>query len=116
MLPVVFHDAYVAADVPATHRFPMGKFRAVADRLIADGVVAGEDGFYRPAPAPARGLELAHDAAYVAQVLDARVEPALERRIGFKMAPPVALRSRCAVAGTVLAARLALTAAMRAHA
>lgn len=108
MLPIVFHDAYVAADVPATHRFPMGKFRAVADRLIADGVVSGEEGFYRPVPAPARWLELAHDGDYVDQVLNARVEPALERRIGFKMTPAVAMRSRCAVAGTVLAARLAL--------
>lgn len=107
-LPVVFHDAYVARDVPAAHRFPMGKFRAVADRLIADGLVTGEDGFHRPVPAPARWLELAHDGDYVHQVLDARVEPARERRIGFKMTPAVAMRSRCAVAGTVLAARLAL--------
>ena len=107
-LPIVFHDAYVARDVPETHRFPMGKFRAVADRLLEDGLVTGEDGFYRPMPAPARWLELAHDADYVDQVIHARVEPGLERRIGFKMTEPVAMRSRCAVAGTVLAARLAL--------
>lgn len=107
-LPIVFHEAYVASDVPATHRFPMGKFRAVAERLIADGLVAGEEAFHRPVPAGERWLELAHDAAYVEQVVGARVEPSLERRIGFKMTPPVAMRSRCAVAGTVLAARLAL--------
>lgn len=107
-LPIVFHDAYVARDVPATHRFPMGKFRAVADRLVADGVVSGENAFHRPLPASERWLELAHAPVYVDAVLTTRVDPALERRIGFKMTAPVAMRSRCAVAGTALAARLAL--------
>ena len=40
MLPVVFHDAYVARDVPAGHRFPMGKFRAdMKVSLTNDGPV-----------------------------------------------------------------------------
>jgi acetoin utilization deacetylase AcuC-like enzyme len=108
MLPIVYHEAYVARDLPATHRFPMGKFRAVAERLVADDVVAEWTDFARPVAAPARWLELAHDAAYVDAVLNGRVEDAVARRIGFPMTEPVALRSRCAVAGTVLAARLAL--------
>ncbi len=108
MLPVVFHDAYVARDVPSGHRFPMGKFRAVAEEVLRAGIVKDFDSFYRPTPAPASWLQLAHDAAYVDQVLTQSVPAALERRIGFKMTEPVALRSRCAVAGTALAARLAL--------
>ncbi|WP_270374801.1 histone deacetylase family protein [Marinicauda sp. Alg238-R41] len=107
-LPIVFHEAYVARDVPARHRFPMGKFRAVAEALVAQGLVRDLSGFHRPEPAPARWLELAHTPGYVEQVLGCRVEPTLERRIGFKMTEPVARRSRCAVAGTLLAARLAL--------
>ncbi len=108
MLPVVFHDAYVARDVPAGHRFPMGKFRAVAEELVRTGIVDDFDRFYRPAPAPTQWLQLAHDADYVEQVLNQTVPAPLERRIGFKMTEPVAMRSRCAVAGTALAARLAL--------
>lgn len=108
MLPVVFHDAYVARDVPAGHRFPMGKFRAVAEELVRSGIVQDFDAFYRPTPAPASWLQLAHDARYVDQVLTQTVPAPLERQIGFKMTEPVAMRSRCAVAGTALAARLAL--------
>jgi acetoin utilization deacetylase AcuC-like enzyme len=108
MLPIIHHEAYVARDVPATHRFPMGKFRAVAERCLAEGLVASFDDFHRPMPAPASWLQLAHDPAYVDQVLTQSVPEALERRIGFKMSADVAMRSRCAVAGTALAARLAL--------
>ncbi len=108
MLPVVFHDAYVARDVPAGHRFPMGKFRAVAEELVRCGIVSDFDSFYRPTPAPAQWLQLAHDTRYVDQVLSQTVPAPLERQIGFKMTEPVALRSRCAVAGTALAARLAM--------
>ena len=108
MLPIVFHDAYVARDVPTGHRFPMGKFRAVAEEILTAGLLTDFDAFHRPAPAPASWLQLAHDPAYVDQVLTQTVPAALERRIGFKMSEPVATRSRCAVAGTALAARLAL--------
>ena len=108
MLPIIHHEAYVARDVPATHRFPMGKFRAVAERCVAEGLVASFEDFHRPMPAPASWLQLAHDAAYVDQVLTQTVPADLERRIGFKMTAHVAQRSRCAVAGTALAARLAL--------
>jgi len=108
MLPVVHHPAYVAADVPAHHRFPMGKFRAVAAHLIDTGVVKRWDDFQTPIPAPAAWLELAHTPAYVQAVLSGTVDEKTARRIGFKMTPDVAMRSRCAVAGTVLAARLAL--------
>ncbi|MGJ3232922.1 MAG: histone deacetylase family protein [Oceanicaulis sp.] len=108
MLPIIHHDAYVARDVPATHRFPMGKFRAVAERCVALGLVKDFESFHRPVPAPESWLQLAHSPAYVSQVLTQTVPAPLERVIGFKMTAPVAMRSRCAVAGTALAARLAL--------
>jgi acetoin utilization deacetylase AcuC-like enzyme len=107
MLPVIHHEAYVARDVPATHRFPMGKFRAVAERCVALGLVKDFEEFHRPMPAPESWLQLAHSPTYVSQVLTQTVPVPLERVIGFKMTAPVAMRSRCAVAGTALAARLA---------
>lgn len=107
MPPIVHHPAYGVAVGPAAHRFPSGKFARLAELLVEDGLV-GWDSYARPEPASCDQLRLAHDPAYVDSVLAADVEPRLSRRIGFDITPAVALRARCAVGGTLLAARLAL--------
>ncbi|WP_181708373.1 histone deacetylase family protein [Chthonobacter rhizosphaerae] len=106
MLPIVHHPAY-QADIPADHRFPMGKFRRLAEVLVEERLV-GPGGFHQPEPAPAEWLVLAHERAYVDQVTGGTVPAAVAREIGFPMTESVALRARCATGGTVLAARLAL--------
>lgn len=105
-LAIVHHPAF-CADIPAAHRFPMNKFRRVAQVLVEDGLVAA-DGFHQPAPAPAEWIALAHDRAYVDQVFAADVPAPIAREIGLPMSESVALRARCATAGTVLAGLLAL--------
>lgn len=104
--PVVHHPAYVAP-LPAQHRFPMPKFWHLLAHLRAAGLLLPAQEFV-PEPAPRAWLELAHDPAYVEAVLEGRLDPAAIRRIGLPMSPVLALRGRCAVAGTILAARLAL--------
>jgi acetoin utilization deacetylase AcuC-like enzyme len=106
VLPVVHHPAYVAP-MPAGHRFPMGKFGRLMALLLADGVVRPDE-VHRPEPAAPEALALAHDAGYVAAVLTGTLEAAAVRRIGLPITPEVALRSRAANGGTLLAARLAL--------
>ena len=105
-LPIVHHPAY-CADIPAAHRFPMNKFRRLADVLTEEGFL-GPGGFHQPVPAPAEWLTLAHDRVYVDQVLSSSVPQKVAREIGLPMTASVALRARCATAGTVLAATLAL--------
>lgn len=104
-LPVVHHPAYVA-EVGDGHRFPMGKFGALAAVLKAEGFAP--DGFHVPEPAPRDWLIRAHDAAYVDGILDLTLDPKAVRRIGLPLNGTVALRARLATAGTVLTARLAL--------
>ncbi|KTR03574.1 histone deacetylase [Aureimonas ureilytica] len=104
-LPLVHHPAFDALFDEA-HRFPMRKFTRLAEILVEDGLVPR--GFHEPAPAPVEALELAHDPAYVEAVLTQRVSPTIEKAIGFPVDARVALRSRCATGGTLLAARLAL--------
>ena len=106
MLPLVHHPAYVAP-LPNRHRFPMNKFAALIALLRAEGL-AGEDNLHAPSPAPRWHLELVHDGDYVADMLEGTASPATLRRIGLPWSPALAFRSRCAVAGTLLTAELAL--------
>ena len=103
----IVHNPAFTAQLPEDHRFPMPKYAAVADMLVAEGLVA-PGGFHTPGPAPAQWIAAAHERAYVDQVFACAVPEAIERLIGFKVSESVASRARHAAAGTVLTARLAL--------
>ena len=102
MLHVVHHPAYVVEQQGGAHQF--SKYALVMDALRTDGDFVE----HAPEPMPRHWIERAHDAAYVEAVLTANVEPAIERRVGFKVTPAVARRSLLSLGGTWLAARLAL--------
>lgn len=89
-----FHPGYVAP-LPAGHRFPMSKYEATRDALVASGVAP-----VPPDEAPRDLLLAAHTPAYVDAVLAASVDRTIERRIGFAVTPEVARRSRLSVGGT----------------
>ena len=103
--PIVSHPLY-RADLPEGHRFPMGKYARLADRLVALGLAP--DGFVMPEPATRDELALAHDAGYVDAVLETRVPREIERRIGLPVDAGVVRRAVHAAGGTIKAARLAL--------
>lgn len=105
-VPIVHHRAYTVP-LPHRHRFPMNKYAMLFDVLRADGL-APPDACHAPEPAPRWWLELAHDAGYVADICEQTAAPETMRRIGLPLSPELVERSRCAVGGTVLAARLAL--------
>lgn len=106
MPPLVHHPAY-RAELSADHRFPMNKYEALARELEQQGLV-GPEGFHRPEPADFDLLTLVHDPAYVRGLFDLDLPPDVVRRIGLPITPSVVMRTRCAVAGSLLAARLAL--------
>ena len=106
-LPIVHHPDYDAKSVSDDHRFPMRKFARVAEQLVEDGLVA-PGGFYEPIHAPQAWLELVHTPRYVDGVLNQSLSRQEMRRIGFDVTSSVSQRSRAAVSGTVLTARLAL--------
>lgn len=105
-LPIV-HSPDFHAELPDGHRFPMGKFRRLAEVLMEEGLAAPGT-FHVPQPAPVEWISAAHDRSYVAQVFDAQVEAKIAREIGLPMTDQVALRARSACAGSVLTGRLAL--------
>jgi acetoin utilization deacetylase AcuC-like enzyme len=107
MRPYVVHHPAYTVPLPAVHRFPMGKFAGLIEHLRLSGL-AESDRLAVPEPAPSAWLARAHAASYVTAVLEQRLPAEAERRLGLPMSPALALRSRAACAGTLLAARLAL--------
>jgi acetoin utilization deacetylase AcuC-like enzyme len=105
-LPIVHNPAYDAKFSP-DHRFPMSKYRLLAEAIMREGL-AGPGDFHIPAPAPKAWVKLAHDPAYVDQVYAFSVPERIEKEIGFPVNERTSLRAQCATAGTVMAARLAL--------
>mgnify|MGYP005814425689 FL=1 len=106
-LPIVHAPDY-DADFAPDHRFPMGKYTRLMELIRASHL--GERAIvHLPAPASAQWLSLAHDRGYVDQVMACKVPAIIEREIGFPVSERVSLRARLATAGTVMAARLALS-------
>jgi acetoin utilization deacetylase AcuC-like enzyme len=105
-LPIVHNPTYDAKFQP-DHRFPMSKYRLLAEVIMREGL-AGPGDFHLPAPAPREWVKLAHDPAYVDQVYAFAVPQKIEKLIGFDVTERTSLRAQCATAGTVMAARLAL--------
>ncbi|TPG17644.1 histone deacetylase [Sphingomonas koreensis] len=104
MIAVVHHPDYVAP-APARSTYQWNKNGLVRDLLLDSGAALD---WITPEPMPRRWLEAVHDPEYVAEVLEARVPKAKERRIGFPVTPEVARRAQVVPGGTWTAALTAL--------
>lgn len=93
--------------LPEGHPFPAAKYTLLRERLLADGVIAPHE-VARSEPAPLEWLLEAHDADYVARVMEGRLDAAEVRRIGLPWSPGLVDRARAALFGTVMAAHAAL--------
>lgn len=105
-LPIVHNPDHVAP-LPAGHRFPMGKFGKVYEWLVRDGV-ATLDQFHCAQPATFEQVTLAHDATYVSEYAEGRLDGRAMRRIGFPWSEALVRRTFTALGSTLLAAELAL--------
>lgn len=100
-MQVLYADQFVLP-LPPGHRFPMGKYRLLRDRL-ADEL---HEVRLMPAPAATDGeLALVHRPAYIAAIADGSVEPKVMREIGFPWSPAMAERARRSVGATIAACR-----------
>jgi acetoin utilization deacetylase AcuC-like enzyme len=105
-LRAFYSDTFVLP-LPATHRFPMAKYRLLRERLSSEGVLADAD-LVVPDAAHWDDLRLAHDPAYVEAVATGTLPADMQRRIGFPWSLEMVERSRRSVGATVAAARDAL--------
>lgn len=128
--PLVYHDRYSCPGWPAKHTFPMAKFRETAasllgdpDEFLASGgpgegdrrpLVLSPDHFHRPLPAGALPPSLLSPPlrpSFVRAFLAGALSAEERRAIGFREQTPrpeLIERTLLEVAGTLLAAQLAL--------
>jgi len=103
----VFYCDHLEVPLPPRHRFPMSKYRAVRDRLVASGVVAADE--LQPAPsASAADLRLVHTPEYVEAFLTGTLERRAISRLGFPWSPELVARCLASVGGTLAASFAAL--------
>ena len=89
----VYFADHQPVELPAGHRFPMGKYRALRFALTERGVLRSDQ--LVPAPLATReSLIAVHDTAYVDAVLDGSLSQKALRRIGFPWSRALVRRSR----------------------
>ncbi len=100
----VFYTDQFVLPLPPGHRFPMGKYRLLRDRLAAEVPEAR----LVPAPRATDGeLALVHTPGYIQAIGDGSIDPRLMREIGFPWSSAMAERARHSVGATISACRAA---------
>lgn len=108
----VFHADQFVLPLPSGHRFPMGKYRLLRQRLEAE---VPDLELVKAPPATDGELALVHSPAYVQAIADGSVAPAILREIGFPWSEAMALRARHSVGATIAACRAALAQGLAAN-
>ena len=104
----LFYSDVFVLPLPAHHRFPMGKYARLRERLLATGAF-GESEFRVPAPASDVEITRAHCPRYLDRVASGALDAAELKAIGFPWSERMVLRSRQSSGATLAAAREALT-------
>jgi acetoin utilization deacetylase AcuC-like enzyme len=125
--PMVYHENYSFDNWPASHTFPMDKFRMTAYSLLNDAdeneepLVRSEQDFYKPLnfdQFPTSILSPPIDKPFLYSFLDGELSQEECRLIGFRehtSRPEVIERTVLEVAGTILTAQLALKYGLASH-
>jgi len=111
--PLIYDPCYSALQLPDRHRYPIGKYRALFQALLAAGVPA--DCFVEPISATRAELALVHDPAYIEALCSGQLDAKALRRIGFPWSEFLIHRSLRSVGGTMLTTQLALQHGLALH-
>jgi len=112
-LPLVFHPHY-SIPFPAGHRFPMHKFRLLAQTLRTQGILT-EENEHQPSPLSLTTLMQAHDKGYVQRFIRGKLSKQEEKDIGLPWSEWLVERTLRAVSGTLLTSELALEHGLACH-
>ncbi len=101
-----YSDRYVLA-LPRAHAFPMQKYAALRDRLVAEGTLRATD-VTEPAPVGRDTILLAHTADYHDRFVAGQLTRPEQLRLGVPWSETLVGRARVSVGGTLAAAHAAL--------
>ena len=90
--------------LPPGHRFPMGKYELLRQRLAAE---MPQLGLHLADAATEGELALVHTPLYIESVFQGSLPPAAQREIGFPWSEGMVERARRSVGATIMAARTA---------
>lgn len=103
---VCYSPGYVV-ELPAGHRFPMGKYAALHEILLREQVIRSSN-VVEPDEAKWADIQLVHTPEYMSDLAHGTLSLEAVRRLGLPWLDGMLRRSRLAVGGTIAAARLAL--------
>jgi acetoin utilization deacetylase AcuC-like enzyme len=99
----LFYSDLYTIPLPAGHKFPMHKYRALREALADDPRFE-----FEPSPlADPQTIELAHDPKYVHRFLEGAMSPSEIRRIGFPWSEALVKRTLASAGGTLAATKRA---------
>jgi acetoin utilization deacetylase AcuC-like enzyme len=101
---LIYYTDHFVLPLPPGHRFPMGKYAALRERV---GAVAASL-LREPEAASDEQLARAHDLAYLAAVTTGTLDARACRRLGFPWSPAMVERSRRSAGATIAACHAAL--------
>jgi len=104
----LFYSDVFVLPLPSHHRFPMGKYARLRERLLAGGDF-GLDDFGVPAAVSDAEITRVHCANYLERVAGGALSAAEQKAIGFPWSERMVERSRRSSGATLAAAREALT-------
>ena len=104
----LFYSDVFVLPLPSHHRFPMGKYARLRERLLAGGDFALDD-FHVPAAVTDDEITRVHCGDYLRKVATGSLSAAEQKAIGFPWSEKMVERSRRSSGATLAAARQALT-------
>lgn len=111
--PLVYHPCYSELNLPATHRYPIGKYRTLYQALLNLGIPT--EHFTSAQPITAEQLYSVHCPEYVQALCLGTIEAKAMRRIGFPWSEQLIQRSLTSLGGTLKTAELALATGLALH-
>lgn len=104
----LFYSDVFVLPLPSHHRFPMGKYARLRDRLLGSGEFVSDDLGVPPGVTDGE-ITRVHCPDYLQRVACGALSPAEQNAIGLPWSQPLVERSRRSSGATLAAAREALT-------